>query len=162
MANPFPNPDPFLNQIFNALNKLSLDCSNYELDHICYRVETLERYNLLKEVLASNNELLTETMIGGRPIATFKLKKPIVYKARNIGVLELPAPKPGSFYPEGWEHVEFVVGEDPTAFMKHYPELPFLTKGLSKPVNADVVLKFRGFAVKFHEHSLEYVIKYLD
>jgi hypothetical protein len=97
-------------------------------------------------------------MIGGRPIATFKLNAPFVFQGRTVHVIELPAPKDGSPYPEGWEHAEFVVAEDPRAFAARYPELPWDHSGADKPVNADVRLAYAGFSVKFHEHALEAVI----
>jgi predicted metalloenzyme YecM len=39
---------PFLKKVFAALKKDNINVSEYELDHICYRVETVERYNELK------------------------------------------------------------------------------------------------------------------
>ena len=154
--------DHFLDRLLRQLEAIDVDVSAFELDHICYRVETMERYKELKTELQKRATLLTESQIGGRPIASFKLYQPIHYLGRKIAVIELPAPKPGSYYPEGWEHVEFVLGYHPATFLEQYPRLRFKTKALAKKVNPDVSLQFDGFAVKFHEHSLEYVIQYLD
>ena len=109
--------NPFLDRIFQYLSAKKVDVKRYELDHICYRVETEERYQALKKSLTSIGELLTESQIGGRAIASIKLKKPIVYKDRKIWVIELPAPKKGSFYKEGFEHVEFVIDVPFEAFL---------------------------------------------
>jgi predicted metalloenzyme YecM len=152
----------FLDRLFLHLDEVGIAVSAFELDHICYRVETMERYKELKTELQKRGTLLTESQIGGRPISSYKLHKPIQYLGRNIAVIELPAPKPGSHYPEGWEHVEFVLGYHPAKFLEQYPNLKFKTKALSKSINPDVSLQFDGFAVKFHEHSLAYVIQYLD
>lgn len=152
----------FLDRIFLQLEAIDVDVSSFELDHICYRVETMQSYEVLKTELQKKGTLLSENQIGGRPIASFKLHQPLLYLGRKIAVIELPAPKPGSFYPEGWEHVEFVLGHHPVPFLEQYPNLTFKTKALTKKINPDISLQFDGFAVKFHEHSLEYVIQYLD
>ncbi len=155
-------PTRFLDQLFSALEKDGLKVDHYELDHICYRVDRMERYRELKNELGKLGHLLGEHIIGGRPIASFRLKSPIRYKGREISVVELPAPKPGSNYPEGYEHVEFVIDQPLEEFVEQYPHLKFETKGIHKAINADVQLKYEGFSVKFHRQSLEYVILYLD
>lgn len=153
---------PFLDQVFQYLVEDGIEVDAYELDHICYRVESTKRYLELREVLADHGELLTETEIGGRPISTFKLHSPYRYDSREIHCLELPAPKTGSPYPEGYEHVEFVIREPFQTFVSRYPHLEFKTKGMHKPVNPEISRKYPGLSVKFHHHPIEYVIKYLD
>lgn len=156
------DPKPFLQRIFEQLKSSKIDVADLELDHICYRVATVERYQILKEKLQNIGDLLTENHINGRAIATFKLHKPIVFQKRKIWVLELPAPKAGSNYPEGFEHVEFVISESFEDFMKRYPSAVFDKKGLSKKVNAELRISFGNLSVKFHHQSLEYVIQFLD
>ena len=156
------NPAPFLDKIFAYLAQKGINTDAYFLDHICYRVETTERYNTLKINLSNKGELLTESQIGGRTIASFKLNEPYIYKDRKIEVVELPAPKEGSFYKEGFEHIEFVIAMPFVDFMNQYPQLTFITKDLKKKVNKGITLKEKDFSIKFHHHSLEYVIRYLD
>lgn len=156
------NPTSFLDHIFQYLNEKKVVVDNYELDHICYRVETEARYEALKAALSNLGELLVESQIGGRAIASIKLHKPIIYKSRKIEVVELPAPKKGSFYKEGFEHVEFVIDIPFTDFMTAHDALDFITKDLKKSVNPGITLKETDFSVKFHHHTLEYVIRYLD
>ncbi len=153
---------PFLETIFQRLETDKVAVGDYELDHICYRVETVERYEALKKALASLGKLLVESQIGGRPIATFQLHHPILFQNRQIHVLELPAPKVGSFYKEGFEHVEFVIDTPFENFIQKHPHLNFKTKGMSKAVNPEISLRYDDFAVKFHHHSLAYVIEFLD
>ena len=153
---------PFLEKICAFLEKDCIDVSAFELDHICYRVETIARYAELKAQLDSLGSLLSEAMIGGRPISTYKLFQPLVFGERIIHLLELPSPKASSFYPEGWEHVEFVIDTDFEAFISKYPSIAFDLSAINKPVNADISINYEGCAVKFHRHHLEYVIKYLD
>lgn len=156
------NPTSFLDLIFQYLSEKKIKVENYELDHICYRVATEKRYQFLKKELIQLGELLTESEIGGRAIASIKLVEPIIYKNRKIKVVELPAPKKGSFYNEGFEHVEFVIDVPFGAFMAAHPHLNFMTKDLKKSVNPGITLKETDFSVKFHHHTLEYVIRYLD
>ena len=156
------SPISFLDQIFQNLENAGVDVSNYQLDHICYRVETEADYQEKKAILSGLGQILTETEINGRPIATIKLDNPIIYKNRKIYLIELPSPKSGNIYPEGFEHVEFVVDKPLEEFKKQYSHLDFDTNGFSKLVNRDLRLGFQGMSVKFHEHDLEYVIKYLD
>ncbi|MCB0550239.1 MAG: VOC family protein [Phaeodactylibacter sp.] len=156
------DPTPFLDRLFAALEEEAIDVSTCELDHLCYRVESIQRYQELKASLSEMGELLSEKEIGGRPIAAFKLKDPLQYKSRRIWCLEIPAPKAGSFYPEGYEHAEFVIRQCFPDFIGQYPAANFDTKALIKRVNPEVRLQFEGFSVKFHRQSLEYVIRYLE
>jgi len=156
------NPTPFLDHIFAYLSEKGIAVDRYELDHICYRVETEEKYQQLKKALTNLGALLTVSQIGGRAIASIKLTEPIIYQHRKIEVVELPAPKKGSFYKEGFEHIEFVIDVSFDDFMKTHAPLNFITKDLKKSVNQGVTLKETDFSVKFHHHTLEYVIRYLD
>ena len=153
---------PFLDHLFQQLAADGIDVSSYELDHLCYRVDTLERYQKLKTELCAIGSLLTTSMIAGRPISTFKLFQPLQYQERRIWCVELPAPKAGSPYPEGFEHIEFVIDQTFDIFMARYPQLTFNTKGMNKAVNPEISRKYGTMAVKFHHHPIEYVIKYLD
>lgn len=157
-----PDPSVFLMRLFRALAQDDIDVSALELDHVCYRVATEERYHELKAGLLRNGVLLSEHRIGGRPIATFGLHTPFRFDGRTIAVLELPAPKAGSPYPEGFEHAEFVVHEDLFAFTQRYPQVKWDLSDLGKPINADVRVRYDGISVKFHRHSLAYVIEHFD
>lgn len=162
MIQDFHSHHSFLSHIFHTLEILKIDVSRLELDHVCYRVETLQRYEALKKMLETEAELLGEKMISGRPICTYKLKHPIRYEAREIWVLEIPAPKDGSPYKEGFEHVEFVIDTSFAEFMNIYPHISFDTKAIGKAINPDIWIEYDGARVKFHQNSLEYVVRYLE
>jgi len=153
---------PFLEKIFAALEKDGVDVSWYELDHICYRTDTLEKYNELRHKFLEYGILLVEFQIGGRAISTFKLCEPIIFGERKIWCIELPSPKEGRFYPDGYEHVEFVINLEFNKFIELYPQVNFDTRAISKEVNADIIISYNGFSVKFHHNTLEYVIKHLQ
>jgi len=154
-----PNPKPFLDQIFLQLKMKNIFVLGFECDHICYRVETVERYKEIKNQLSTIGDLLTENDINGRLISVFKLQKPVRYDTRDIYLIELPAPKKGSFYAEGWEHAEFVVDMDLADFVASYPFVDFDEKGMSKTINRDARVQLGKWNVKFHEQSLEEVIE---
>ena len=81
-----------------------------EIDHVCYRCETVAEYLDFKSRLMPFGSALEEGMIGGRPILTFLLTEPIVFKDHwRIRCLEIPCPKPGRHYARGLEHAEVVL-----------------------------------------------------
>ncbi len=156
------SPASFLEQLFSEMSAQNADFSHLTIDHICYRVETEERYQELKEKLSILGEILTEKPISGRPIATFRLDKPFIFQNQKIYLLELPAPKEGRFYAEGWEHIEMVIEPSFQDFMAQNAHLDFDTKAITKKVNPEVRLTFPSGSVKFHHYPLDYVIEYLD
>ena len=155
-----PQPDRFLKEILKNLAANQLNINDLFIDHICFRVSSNERYGYLKAHLAKANELLVESEINGRNISVFKLKDPIKIQHWEIPLLELPSPKTGSDYQEGWEHLECVTQESLEFFMEQNAHLEFDLKGFSKPVNREIRLKFSCGNVKFHEQSLEEVIEF--
>jgi len=150
---------PFLNNIFTLLEKDGIDVTDYELDHICYRVAGQARYEELKQALFQYGSLLVEAQIGGRPVSTFHLNDPLTFNKREIPCLELPAPKEGSYYPEGYEHVEFVIDLDFSKFRELYPQVNFDTQSMNKKINPDIKIDYATCSVKFHHYSLKEVIE---
>ena len=140
----------FLDIIFNHLHDDELLVDQLEMDHICYRVETFAAYRKFKSELSQFATLFHESIVGGRPISIFRLNEKWKYHSRLIEYIELPAPKQNKFYPEGWEHAEFVIDSNLTAFQKRYPNVPFVKKGLAKDVNAEIKIIYKPYAVKFH------------
>lgn len=160
-----PSPTKFLTQLFTTLEPRPGTFDHLVLDHLCYRVATVERYESLRDELRKYNKLLVENPINGRRIATFRLAKPFIFRKRSIWLLELPEPKTGSPYPEGYEHVEFVTDRPMAGFetwlLTNLPVAPadLDRSGLHKPLNADLRLKLPdGLSVKFHELPLDRVI----
>jgi len=125
------------------------------MDHLCYRVETNERYQELKRAFQDNGaELIAENQVNGREIATFELKDPIRAGGWTVPYLELPAPKQDAPYAEGLEHAELVTVGGLDKFLQRHSELPFLHKGMNKIINPEASLKTDRISVKFHEQPL--------
>lgn len=159
LADIITDPIVFLEDLFSKLDDIGLDLEKYPLDHLCYRVSTLEEYKIKKAELLNFGELLIESMVNHRLISTFKLHAPIVFKNRKIDLLELPAPKSGHSYKSGLEHVEFVTREPLEKVVERYPQFAFEVFGIHKKINADITLKLGEYCIRFHNQSLEDVIK---
>lgn len=160
-----PDPTSFLDVLLPQLEALCGSLDQLYLDHICYRVATQKEYESVKQARSQDAALLGESLVGGRPIATYRLNTPFVYQDRVIDVVEIPSPKPGSPYPTGYEHVEFVTDRPLPEFLDHLlSQNPTLTNylstsGLAKEANRDIRLSLpNGHSVKFHELSLAEVI----
>jgi predicted metalloenzyme YecM len=148
----------FLDSLFINLENDGIEVDQFELDHICYRVETDADFYQKKVDWASFTSQFHEGIIGGRPIAILKLNEAWEYKGRSIHFIELPAPKPNRFYPEGFEHAEFVIDSSLETFLLKYENLEFNRKGMSKTLNADVKRMYEQTSVKFHKLAIDKVI----
>jgi predicted metalloenzyme YecM len=129
------------------------------MDHICYRVETQERYQELLVSLVHDARLLGENEVGGRTIATFEFNDYLQVDSWTVPYLELPAPKEGSPYTEGLEHAELVVIGSLERFIQRHGDLSLSLKGMSKKINPEASLKDGAFSVKFHEQQLGAVVR---
>lgn len=136
---------------------------HWDLDHLCYRVETPERYEWMKNELGLWGALLAESQVNGRPIATFKLDRSIHFREMghdwSIDVIELPAPKESKNYAEGFEHAEFVCDVNFPEILHENPSASFDVSGLGKAFNSELSLSLKDCHVKFHHLSLESVIR---
>lgn len=154
------NCEQFALQVSAGLKKLGISRAELAMmDHICYRVETQDRYIELKDQFLEIAEIIGENLISGRKISTFEFKDYLHADGWTIPYLELPAPKEGSPYPEGLEHVELVVIGDLERFALIHSSLPFDRGGMSKTINPELGLKVDGISVKFHEQPLGAVVR---
>lgn len=149
----------FLTRLYEESKELNIDLDRFTLDHLCWRVDSEIQYVKTKKILSTLGILLTETLVNGRPISTYKLDKPIVYKKQSISVIECPAPKEGSKYPNGFEHAEALLSEDFTLFINQFPDIKFETSRLNQKFNPELILKLPTTNLKFHTYSLERVIE---
>lgn len=129
------------------------------IDHLCYRAETQQSYHQAMRLLNQWGGFLSENQIGGRPVSVFLLDRAVNVGDHSINCIELTAPKHGSAYVEGFEHIEVVVTQPLTALIQRYPQLNFDSKGLTKSFNADLRLRYPDGSVKFHNLPLPEVIE---
>lgn len=150
----------FLNQLFNKLAQEKIEiASHWNIDHLCYRVDSLNRYEELKSLFTTFGKQLIESDVNGRPIATFKLNSAIVFKEWAIDVVELPAPKMSKPTKEGFEHIEVVCDETFSDLEAKYKHLKLDLGGLKKDFNQEFEIDLGERNLKFHHMSLESVIR---
>lgn len=152
----------FLTDIIGRVTRVGFDLKDFvQIDHMCYRTVSLDNYAQKKSQLTAVGTQLGENMINGRPIATFRLHQPVMHGQWRIDAVELPAPKAGSVFIEGLEHVEFVLYDDLQTFLKKYDGKPFDLRAADRGVNPEVGLQLDNYAVKFHLLNLPTVV-YLE
>ncbi|NCN26868.1 VOC family protein [bacterium] len=152
-------PD-FIESVCKEALGLGLDVYTLEIDHFCLRVSSDEEYKIYTQQLSTRGTLLSEALINGRPISTFKLHKAIKTLDKEIFCIEVPFPKENSPYPLGLEHIECVTPTPLAEFISQFPNLNFDTRAMNKNLNPEVALKLpSGNSVKFHNQSLEKVIE---
>lgn len=129
------------------------------IDHICYRVPDMGRYEVVKQALEAEAVLLCESYVNGRPIATYKLKQAVVIdRDFSLDLIELPSPKEGQPYAEGFEHIEMVLSKSLGEFYEKHSDIKFNVRNMHAAINPDISLRWPEGLVKFHEASLEAVI----
>ncbi len=148
----------FLDKLFTHLNDANIDIGHWEIDHLCFRTSTNDKYEEAKKYFAQKGEYLTESEVNGRPIATYKLRSPIHYKDWIIDLIEVPAPKSHKVTMDGFEHIEVVIDQPFSEIIKNHPHLNFQKKGLQKELNPELEIEFDDCAIKFHHKSLEHII----
>ena len=169
----------FIDTIYEYLLSIGIDAAPYEMDHICYRCETVAQYQgMIRELAPRFGTVAIEGMIGGRPISTITLHEPITHGHFQVQCLEIPCPKPGKHYDAGLEHAELVVGVPADgvfgskrleSFMEDCQQkgldIDFDLRALKKEMNADVSVVFtaadgKEMSVKFHQRPLYEVVAY--
>lgn len=76
----------FLDRLFVEIDKSSVDVSGYELDHMAYQAELDEEYDKLSPEFVELGKMVAETIVSGRRVGIFMLRKPFKYKKRLIPV----------------------------------------------------------------------------
>lgn len=156
----FQQANEFLQRHFERLdaNRIQFE-KNWNIDHICYRVVTIESYQELKASFQAFSDLLIESEVNGRLISTFKLHRPLRIRDWSIDVLELPAPKVGKVTVQGFEHIEVVCDVSFDEIKRRFPGARYDESGLNKDFNPELEIEVDQGAVKFHHISLESVVK---
>lgn len=150
----------FLSKLFSTLdeNKIKI-AEHWDIDHLCYRVDSLKRYEELKKSFSDFGKLLIESDVNGRPIATFKLNSCVSFRKWSIDVVELPAPKPSKTTPEGFEHIEVVCDLPFSELEESFKHLKLDLGGLKKDFNQEFEIDLGLRNIKFHHLTLESVIR---
>jgi predicted metalloenzyme YecM len=152
----------FLEEILQEVTDEGFDLADFvQMDHMCYRVPSYEQYELKKDELHKVGKLLGEAQINERPIAVFRLNKPVYTGAWRVDTVELPAPKEGIQTEEGLEHVEFVLFDEKEDFLRKYSDKQFGLHAADRGINPEIVFRLPTYTVKFHLLNLPTVV-YLE
>jgi predicted metalloenzyme YecM len=149
----------FLKEQINFLRARRLINQYANIDHLCFRVSSKDEYLKAKTLLSEYAELLVETNINGRPIATYKLDQPLKAEDHWIDLIELPAPKAGKIHQTSFEHIEVVYPFAFDTLIEQFPDLRFDTKSTKKLINGELKLINDRGQIKFHHQSLHSIIR---
>ncbi len=149
----------FISALLSSLDKAGIRYDGYQIDHLCYRTETNEGYEMMKDILKSVSSGFLENSHNGRLISKFFLKEPLSVRGYKIPIIELPSPKLSHFYEAGLEHFEMAVGEGFPEFTEKYRNL-WTGAEEGGTHNKVVSITFDNLkTVKFHKLPLAEVIK---
>jgi uncharacterized protein len=172
-----------LQTMLNDLHEKGIDTSEFQIDHICYRVESISRADIILERLRTvdssqkSGETFGVANINGRPIYIIELPNPIQILGRDVRYVELPYPKPESNYSEGFEHIEFILPAETVIntiddvallFQSYFPEANLSrldgerykvefdspTAGSDQLPNPTVSIKFRDLDISIKFHAI--------
>ena len=153
----------FLTQFFSlAEDYYKIDTQALVIDHICWRCASQQDYEDMERKLLNIGSLFHKNVHNGRPISLIDLDEAIHYGDQHIKLIELPAPKVGKDFPNGFEHAEFVFDMGLATLVNRYSELPWNTTNIGKAINPDVKLTHNGITLKFHPYTLAHVVKNLE
>ena len=163
----------FTQALTELATRLGLDIAPLDADHIslrCHQNATAERW---RTGLEQCGELLSETLINGRPICLFKLHEPVTVAHWQFKVVELPWPGEKRYPHEGWEHIEIVLPGDPQSLNARALAL-LADEGLSQPgivvktsspkgererlPNPTLAVSDGKVTIKFHPWSIEEIV----
>lgn len=175
----------FLDEIERYLKELGIleKVKLLQADHIAIRFKEIEKVKQFENKLGKNNKIISSAIVNGRKILIFELKKPVKFRNWEINCVELPYPKENQKYPDGWEHIEFVISsnsknlDDFRKKIKNYfPELnieklnrtgqyseafPVKDGDTKELPNPTISLQKRlGLTIKFHPKSIKEVVGY--
>lgn len=150
----------FVRRLFLEGVEKEIDFNCFDLDHLCFRVSSMPEYQKYSEKLSGFSSLVTESMVNGRPISVYKLHQSWVTSAFSVEFIELPAPKKGTDYRTGFEHIEIVP----------IKTMDFRGKGglgrfdspaldMTSMINPEYLLQLPSGLVKCHFTSLKRVIE---
>ena len=165
---------PRFSEALNALaDRLGLDITPLAADHIslrCHQNATAERW---RAGLEQCGELLSQSIINGRPICLFKLREPVCVAHWRFSVIELPWPGEKRYPHEGWEHIEIVLPGDPQTLSARALAL-LSDEGLAQPgifvktsapkgererlPNPTLAVTDGKVTIKFHPWTLEEIV----
>lgn len=113
--------EEFYQELATKLQRLGIDVTKFGVSHLGYKTATIDSYERQKKSVLPHCKAYIENEHNGRLIFKGILRKPLQLKDRHtVNMIEIMPPKPDKTYPNGLEHIGFVVGSDlPEFIQKH-------------------------------------------
>lgn len=130
------------------------------VDHLCYKCESRDSFEKIREMLENESEYVFQSIISGRRIAIVRLKGGVETSLGTINFLELSDQKPDGSQREGFDHVEvYPVGWTYEELVRELQEVEVVKK-IERPHHTthDITLK-DGFIFRLTEEPLIEKIK---
>lgn len=105
----FSDLGEFEKKIQQLAQMMSIDFSNYEIDHLAVRVNNEQNAKNWLTLLLKYGRILSDNVVNGRKIYLIQLEKSVKFANQFVDVIELPFPKNKKYPVEGWEHIEVVM-----------------------------------------------------
>ena len=86
--------------------------NNAQPDHICYKCSGRQEFEIIRGWFEEHGQFIYQAQIAGRPIATIRLKEPLISKWGTITTFELSDQKPDGSQTSRWDHIEMKHMED--------------------------------------------------
>ncbi len=113
----------FMGNLEHKLAGLGVSLFDYPIDHICYRVADLGRFEVISKVLKKASVLHTTKFFHERYFHLFVLKKPLTYKSIAIHFIEFAEPGGSDLYSEGFQHIELLTTKPLTKIVRDKQKL---------------------------------------
>lgn len=162
-------------------DKMKLDLSCFEIDHLSVRVNTVQSAKFWLTLLLKCGKILSDNIVNGRVIYLIQLDTPLLFLGRAVDVVELPFPKDKCYPQETWEHIEvvmpFLVGENSQQWQQRienlflWNQMDELKIKVSEPKvegeqlpNPSIAVSFRDktqnhTCIKVHPYSIKKIIE---
>jgi len=152
--------EAFFVDIFDRLQKLSIDISGYPLSHLGIKIASFEEYEHIRDQIKEHSAGFAENEHNGRPIGVMQLRIPLeLPNGFSVDILELMPPKPGSNYPTGLEHLGVVIGAKLEEFGATHQSI-ITGRQDQSPICKPFFIAFdNGKRVKFYDLGLKDVIE---
>ena len=175
----------FLDEIEKYIKELEIleKVKLLQSDHLALRFKNIDDVKKIEEELNENNKIISSAIINGRKILIFELIDPLKFNDWQINYVELPYPKENQKYPDGWEHIEFVIPSNAISlvsfkkdFEKYFPKLdienminigqysesfPIKDPEIKELPNPTISLQKKlGLTIKFHPKSIKEIVGY--
>ena len=145
-------PD-FSQAILHFAQRLGLNDAALVCDHAALRVNELASAQALLTQWQEKGEIISDSIINGRPIYIIALDKPLQLGDWKIDCVELPFP--GKAYPQqGWEHIELVLPGNAASIAELELALNKVNPAIGEVLAANPEIKVKRSAPKARGESI--------